>query len=104
MRLSGLEREVLKHAAAGRVLEEPESAPALAAVYLALDASGLLVAEGWPGDLLPLTVELTDAGRMLMGTRGRRSRSSSSSIKPEPERAKVARSGPSVSQAVIRRR
>ncbi|WP_432563942.1 hypothetical protein [Kineococcus sp. SYSU DK003] len=67
--LSGLERAVLEHAADGRVLEEPESAPALVAVYQALDARGLLAAEWWPGDALPLTVELTAAGRILLRSR-----------------------------------
>ena len=67
--LSGLERQVLEAAALGRVVEEPDSAPAVGAVYRRLDADGMLSAE-WFGDgLLPLQVELTAAGRMLLRSR-----------------------------------
>ena len=67
--LSGLERQVLEAAALGRVVEEPDSAPAVGAVYRRLDAEGMLAAE-WSGDdLLPLEVELTPAGRMLLRSR-----------------------------------
>lgn len=66
MRLTGLERQVLEHAALGAVLEEPDSAAAVGATYRHLDAQGLLAAEWWPGDVLPIEVELTAAGRMVL--------------------------------------
>ncbi|WP_380161568.1 hypothetical protein [Kineococcus sp. R86509] len=69
MILSGLERAVLEAAADGHVLEEPESATAVGAVYRRLDADGYLAAEWWAGDALPLQVELTAAGRMRLRAR-----------------------------------
>lgn len=69
MMLTGLERLVLEAAAVGQVLEEPESASAVGAVYRALDAQGLVEAEWWGGDDLPLQVTLTAAGRTLLRSR-----------------------------------
>lgn len=68
--LSGLERQVLEAAAVGRVLEEPDSAPAVGAAYRHLEQYGLLAAEWWGEDVLPLTVEITRAGRTLLRHRG----------------------------------
>ena len=70
MRLTGLERRILEEAVLGQVLENvQESAPAVGAVYHRLDTDGLLVAE-WFGDgEMPLQVELTPSGRMLLRSR-----------------------------------
>ena len=54
------------------VLEEPESAGAVGAVYRRLDRDGLVAAEWWGEDALPLEVALTVAGRLRL----RRSRPS----------------------------
>jgi hypothetical protein len=67
--LSGLERQILEAAALCHVVEEPDFAPALSAVYRRLDAEGMLAAEWFGDDLLPLQVELTAAGRMLLRSR-----------------------------------
>ncbi|MBB2903343.1 hypothetical protein FHR75_004185 [Kineococcus radiotolerans] len=69
MMLSGLERQVLEAAALGRVVEEPDSAPAVGVVYRGHGAEGMLSAEWFGDDLLPLQVELTAAGRMLLRSR-----------------------------------
>ncbi|WP_157873693.1 hypothetical protein [Kineococcus radiotolerans] len=49
--------------------EELDSAPAVGAVYRRLEAEGMLAAEWFGDDLLPLAVELTPAGRMLLRSR-----------------------------------
>ena len=64
--LSGLERLVLEAAAIHVVLEEVESACAVGAVYRRLDREGLVAAEWWSDDALPLEVGLTVAGRVLL--------------------------------------
>jgi len=64
--LTGLDRQLLQHADLGAVLEEPDSAPAIGAAYRRLDTNGLLSAEWFTGDLLPLTVSLTPLGRTAL--------------------------------------
>lgn len=64
--LSGLNRQLLQHADLGAVLEEPDSAPSVGNAYRRLDADGLLSAEWFTGDLLPLTVSLTPLGRTVL--------------------------------------
>ncbi|GAB3454055.1 hypothetical protein GCM10027519_07580 [Kineococcus endophyticus] len=64
--LSGLERRVLELARDGVVLEEPESAPAVNAVYRSLNRRELLEAHWWPRGELPLSASITPAGKMLL--------------------------------------
>lgn len=66
MRLTGLERRILEAAELGHVLEEPDSAPAVGAAYRHLQDYGLLDADWWGDDVLPLMVEIMPAGRMLL--------------------------------------
>lgn len=69
--VSGLDRQVLDAADLGFVLEEPESAAAVGAVYRRLDRDGLIEAEWWGEDLLPLEATLTPMGRSVLRAAGR---------------------------------
>jgi hypothetical protein len=66
VKLTGLERRILEAAELGHVLEEPDSAPAVGAAYRHLQDCGLLDADWWGEDLLPLMVEIMPAGRTLL--------------------------------------
>lgn len=65
MRLTGLDRLILERARdGGAVLED--DAPAVVEAYRRLDADGLLAAEWFGDDALPIQVEVTPAGRIAL--------------------------------------
>ncbi|WP_432542308.1 hypothetical protein [Kineococcus sp. SYSU DK002] len=66
MRLTGLERRILEAAAVGHVLDEPDSAETIGRCYRHLQQYGLLDADWWGDDALPLMVEVTPTGRALL--------------------------------------
>ena len=66
MRLTGLERRILEGADVGHVVDEPGCAPLVGAAYRHLEQYGLLDADWWGDDLVPLMVEITPAGRTLL--------------------------------------
>lgn len=60
MRLNGLDRILRERARDGAVLEDDDAA--VGAGYRRLDAEGLIAAEWFGDDVLPLTVMATTAG------------------------------------------
>ena len=66
VRLSGLERRILEAAELGHVVQGPETAPAVGAAYRHLQDYGLLDADWWGDDVLPLMVEIMPAGRTVL--------------------------------------
>ena len=68
VRLTGLEQRILEAAEVGHVVAEPGSVPAAAvgAAYRHLEQYGLLDADWWGDDVLPLMVGITPAGRAVL--------------------------------------